>query len=128
MPKAIVKTLVNSITKTGLTLVVDSRVLGVMLIIVLPVMTFYILGSGGVSIRIPIKVAGGGRCLVTVMYSLIVNYCSKFCNPKAKAFLLLMFAGLTGVPLRGTAKGIGVIGLSSGVSTLVAFVLTKGVL
>lgn len=114
--------LTGSVLGANLALLVSDRVLKGMLLVVLPVVAFYVMKSK--KLDHPEGQRNGKHLLLTVMVSaFFIGIYDGFYGPGTGTFLLLVFTGVGKMELKSASGATKVINLSSNVSALVTFII-----
>lgn len=121
--------LVGSVLGTELTLHVNEKIVEYMMILILPIVAFYVLknkkiGCETVAGTIPPKKA----FLIALLLSFVLGTYDGFYGPGSGTFLILTLSGAAKFSMREAAGTTKIINLASNVASLVVFILNGKVI
>lgn len=125
---ACIISLLGSQIGSRLSLLVSDQVLKHMMIVILPIVAFYVLRNkqlGTSEEKAPLSAKA--TCLITIAAAFAVGGYDGFYGPGAGTFILLILTGAARLGVRQAAALTKVINLSSNVSALITFLLTGNV-
>ena len=120
----IVAALIGSSIGSNLTLLVSDKILQYMMIVILPIVAFYVMrnkkmGDDSLAGTLPERKS----FLIALASALIIGIYDGFYGPGTGTFLLLLLTGLAHIGLTEAAGTTKVINLSTNISALVVFLL-----
>lgn len=121
--------LVGSVLGANLALHASDRVLKRMLIVVLPVVAFYVLRKKETVDKTEIRRISKGKLMaIVIIASLIIGTYDGFYGPGTGTFLLLVFTGMAGMDVKTASGNVKLVNLASNCSALGTFLFSGNVL
>lgn len=105
----------------NLALTASDRVLKLMLIVVLPVVAFYVLKNKSMEPKQKRQLAKGQKYAIVITASLVIGTYDGFYGPGTGTFLLLVYTGLAGMDIRTASGNTKLVNLASNLAALAAF-------
>ena len=105
----------------NLALTASDRVLKLMLIVVLPVVAFYVLKNKSMEPKQKRQLAKGQKYAIVITDSLVIGTYDGFYGPGTGTFLLLVYTGLAGMDIRTASGNTKLVNLASNLAALAAF-------
>ena len=124
----IVAALIGSSIGSNLTLLVSDKILQYMMIVILPIVAFYVMrnkkmGDDSLAGTLPERKS----FLIALASALIIGIYDGFYGPGTGTFLLLVFTGAAKMDIRSASAQTKIINLSSNVAALVTFIIAENV-
>ena len=124
----IVAALIGSSIGSNLTLLVSDKILQYMMIVILPIVAFYVMrnkkmGDDSLAGTLPERKS----FLIALASALIIGIYDGFYGPGTGTFLLLVFTGAAKMDTRRASAQTKVINLSSNIAALVTFIIAGNV-
>ena len=124
----IVAALIGSSIGSNLTLLVSDKILQYMMIVILPIVAFYVMrnkkmGDDSLAGTLPERKS----FLIALASALIIGIYDGFYGPGTGTFLLLVFTGAAKMDTRSASAQTKVINLSSNIAALVTFIIAGNV-
>ncbi|MDO4632385.1 MAG: TSUP family transporter [Eubacteriales bacterium] len=119
---SVLAALVGSVFGANLALHTSERILQIVLVILLPVVAFYVLTRKNLEPEHPFSLKTSTQYTIIVISSLIIGIYDGFYGPGTGTFLLLAFTGLAKMDLRTASGNMKIVNLSSNVAALVTFI------
>ena len=124
----IVAALIGSSIGSNLTLLVSDKILQYMMIVILPIVAFYVMrnkkmGDDSLAGTLPERKS----FLIALASALIIGIYDGFYGPGTGKFLLLVFTGAAKMDTRSASAQTKVINLSSNIAALVTFIIAGNV-
>lgn len=120
---AILAALVGSTIGANLVLHASDRILKGMLLVVLPVVAFYVLRKKNLEPEETKEISRKMQYVVVTVSGLVIGMYDGFYGPGTGTFLLLAFTGLAGLDIRTASGNVKLVNLSSNIAALVTFIL-----
>ena len=92
-----------------------------MLIVVLPVVAFYVLKNKSMEPKQKRQLAKGQKYAIVITASLVIGTYDGFYGPGTGTFLLLVYTGLAGMDIRTASGNTKLVNLASNLAALAAF-------
>lgn len=118
---SVLAALLGSFTGANLALTASDRVLKLMLIVVLPVVAFYVLKNKSMEPKQKRQLAKGQKYAIVITDSLVIGTYDGFYGPGTGTFLLLVYTGLAGMGIRTASGNTKLVNLASNLAALAAF-------
>lgn len=118
---SIVAALGGSMVGARLALMADEKYLRHLLLIVLPVVAYYVLRPKSFRDRPPEDASRRKACLIAVAISLVVGCYDGFYGPGTGTFLMLFYLAWTGMSVRSATGNSRIVNLASNFSALCLF-------
>lgn len=119
---------IGSVIGAHLSLLASEGVLKGMMIVVLPVVAFYVLKNKNMGDTEEISIPHKKQMLISMGAALVVGCYDGFYGPGTGTFLLLLLTGLAKMNVRSASGTTKVINLSSNIAALVTFLINGKVL
>lgn len=121
--------IIGSAIGSRLALIASEALLKTMMLVVLPIVAFYVLRNKDLGENRKEKVLPGGqKFAATMAAALVLGAYDGFYGPGTGTFLLLALTGLAGMDIKEASGTTKVINLSSNVSALATFLISGNVL
>ncbi len=127
-PFSVVAALVGSVIGANIALRTSDRVLSIVMLVMLPVVAFYVLGKKNLEPKQPFSLKTSVEYTIVVISSFLIGMYDGFYGPGTGTFLLLAFTGLAKMDLRTASGNMKIVNLSSNVAALITFILAGKVL
>lgn len=118
----IVFALGGSFLGSNLALLVEDRILKIMLLVILPVVLFYILKNREFRPRKNANLSKGLTMALSCLFSFLVGGYDGFYGPGAGMFILILFTAGIGFDVKTASGNAKVMNLSSNIAALVTFI------
>ncbi len=115
--------LVGSVIGANIALHTSDRVLQIVLLVLLPVVAFYVLGKKNLEPKNPFSLKTSTEYAIVIVSSFVIGIYDGFYGPGTGTFLLLAFTGLAKMDLRTASGNMKIVNLSSNVAALATFIL-----
>lgn len=128
-----VAALLGSFLGAKLAMDASDRILKIMLILVLPVVAFYVLKNKDLESKKKIEITKKKKWVIVIFASLLIGVYDGFYGPGTGTFLLIVYTGLAGMDVLTASGNTKLVNLSSNVAAFFTFlvsgkiVLTLGV-
>ncbi|WP_394522990.1 sulfite exporter TauE/SafE family protein [Lacrimispora sp. JR3] len=119
---------IGSVIGAHLSLLASEEILKGMMIVVLPVVAFYVLKNKNMGDTIEVRMPHKKQLLISIGAALVVGCYDGFYGPGTGTFLLLLLTGLAKMDVRSASGTTKVINLSSNIAALVTFLINGKVL
>ncbi|MDO4619103.1 MAG: TSUP family transporter [Lachnospiraceae bacterium] len=120
---SIAAALVGSVIGANAALHTSERVLQLVLLILLPLVAFYVLTKKNLEPKNPFSLKKSTEYTIVVISSFVIGMYDGFYGPGTGTFLLLAFTGLARMDLRTASGNMKIVNLSSNIAALVTFIL-----
>jgi uncharacterized protein len=122
IPSAVLAVL-GSVVGANLILAIEDNVIRIIMLVLVPVLTFVILKKRDLSTESLEPVSRQRQFIVICLFALIVGMYDGFYGPGTGTFLLLAYTQLAKLPLRLAAGNVKIANLSSNIGSLVVFLI-----
>ena len=128
VPACVVGALTGSVLGANIALKISDSVLKAVLIVVLPVVAFFVLKDKELTSVIPEGFTRRKQYIIIALSSFIIGIYDGFYGPGTGTFLLLAFTKLGKMDTKKASGTVKVVNLSSNISALVTFILAGKIL
>ena len=118
---SIIFALGGSYIGTSLALLTKDTVLKIMLLVVLPVVAFYIMKNKSFESSKKIHLSRKAAILLGSLFAFVIGMYDGFYGPGTGTFLLLLFTGVIGMDVLTASGNVKLVNLSSNIAALVTF-------
>ncbi len=125
---SVLAALVGSVIGANAALHTSERILQIVLVILLPVIAFYVLTRKNLEPAKPFSLKTSTQYTIIVLSSFVIGIYDGFYGPGTGTFLLLAFTGLAKMDLKTASGNMKIVNLSSNVAALVTFIAAGKVL
>lgn len=115
--------LVGSVAGANIALHTSDRVLKIVMLVLLPVIAFYVLWHKNLEPEHPFSLKKRTMVIIVTVSALVIGLYDGFYGPGTGTFLLLAFTGLAKMDLRTASGNMKLVNLSSNIAALVTFIL-----
>lgn len=122
-PWSMAAAVAGSLLGANLSLHTSERVLQILLIVLLPLIAFYVLKNKDLEPEHPFSLPRRRQYLIVAAASFVIGAYDGFYGPGTGTFLLLIFTGLAKMDLRTSSGNMKLVNLSSNVAALATFIL-----
>lgn len=122
-PWSMAAAVAGSLLGANLSLHTSERVLQILLIVLLPLIAFYVLKNKDLEPELPFSLPRRRQYLIVAAASFAIGAYDGFYGPGTGTFLLLIFTGLAKMDLRTSSGNMKLVNLSSNVAALATFIL-----
>lgn len=122
-PWSMAAAVAGSLLGANLSLHTSERVLQILLIVLLPLIAFYVLKNKDLEPELPFSLPRRRQYLIVAAASFVIGAYDGFYGPGTGTFLLLIFTGLAKMDLRTSSGNMKLVNLSSNVAALATFIL-----
>ncbi|MDF2543096.1 MAG: sulfite exporter TauE/SafE family protein [Herbinix sp.] len=126
---SIIMALLGSTIGANLALMVEEKVMKYILLLVLPIVAFYVLKGKSFAVQTdPNKRLCKKEVVIAIIASFIIGTYDGFYGPGTGTFLILIYTGLSKMDIRIASGNTKLVNLSSNVAALVTFLLNGKIL
>ncbi|KIR04015.1 Membrane protein [Lachnospiraceae bacterium TWA4] len=120
---SVLTALIGSVIGANIALHTSERVLQILLMILLPVIAFYVMTRKNLEPEHPFSLKKSIEYTIVIISSFFIGIYDGFYGPGTGTFLLLAFTGLAKMDVRTASGNLKIVNLSSNIAALVTFIV-----